>query len=70
MDELVRQLDGARLALVALLAVITDEQFRSVKTALQAIDGLSEPSRAALEELSTALSGHLRAAWTDGSTQD
>ena len=54
MDELERQLDGARLALVALLAVITDEQLRSVKAALEAVDGLSESSHAALKELSTA----------------
>jgi hypothetical protein len=50
-DQLERQLDGARLVLVALLAVITDEQFRSVKAALEAVDGLSETSHAALEEL-------------------
>ena len=54
-DELERQLDGARLALVALLAVITDEQFRSVKAALEAVDRLSETSHAALEELWNAL---------------
>jgi hypothetical protein len=54
-DRLERQLDGARLVLVALLAVITDEQFRSVKAALEAVDGLSETSRAALDELSNAL---------------
>jgi hypothetical protein len=40
---------------VALLAVITDEQFRSVKAALDAVDGLSEASRAALEELGNAV---------------
>jgi hypothetical protein len=55
MDRLERQLDGARLVLVALLAVITEEQVRSVKAALEAVDGLSETSRAALEELSNAL---------------
>ena len=55
MDQFERQLDGARLVLVALLAVITDEQFESVKAALEAVNGLSETSRAALEELSNAL---------------
>jgi hypothetical protein len=54
-DQLERQLDGARLVVVALLAVITDEQFRSVKAALDAVDGLSEASRAALEELGNAV---------------
>ena len=54
-DKLERQLDGARLLLVALLAVITDEQFRSVKAALEAVDEVSETSRAALEELWNAL---------------
>ena len=37
--------------LVALLAVTTDEQFGSVKVALEAVDGLSETCHAALEEL-------------------
>ena len=55
-DDLERQLDGARLVLVAVLAVITDEQFRSVKAALEAVNGLMESSRAALEELSNARS--------------
>ena len=54
-DQLERQLDGARLVVVALLAVITDEQFRSVQAALDAVDGLSEASRAALEEPRNAL---------------
>jgi hypothetical protein len=52
MDQLERQLDAARLALVALLAVITDEQFTSAKAALEAIHSLSETSGAALRELS------------------
>ncbi|HWD73991.1 MAG TPA: hypothetical protein VG371_02550 [Solirubrobacteraceae bacterium] len=54
MDERERELDAARLALVALLAVITEEQLGSVKTALQAISGLSATSEAALGELSRA----------------
>ena len=54
MDQLERQLDGARLTLVALLAVITDEQYGSVKAALEAVDELSETCHAALEELCIA----------------
>ena len=54
MDQVEQQLDGARLGLVALLAVITDEQFGSVKAALEAVDGLSETCHAALEELCVA----------------
>ena len=54
MDELERQLDAARLALVALLAVVTDDQFRSVRAALEALHGVSEASHAALKELSMA----------------
>jgi hypothetical protein len=53
-DQLEAQLDAARLALVALLAVTTDEQFRSAKAALEAIHSLSEASEAALEELAIA----------------
>jgi hypothetical protein len=53
-NQLERQLDAARLALVALLAVITDEQLRSAIAALEAIHSLSETSEAALEELSNA----------------
>src|ERR1700740_1059834 len=53
-DERERELDAARLALVALLAVITEEQLGSVKTALQTISGLSATSQAALGELSRA----------------
>lgn len=51
-----RQLEAARLALVALLAVVTDEQLRSVKAALEAVRELSETSHTALEELSKARS--------------
>ena len=55
MDRVDRQLDGARLVLAVLLAVITDEQLRSAKTALDAVDELCETSHAALEELCNAL---------------
>lgn len=54
MDQFEQQLTGARLALVALLAVAADEQVKSVRAALEAVDGLSETCHAALEELSIA----------------
>ena len=57
MDKVERQLDAARLALVALLAVITDDQLRSVNAALEAVGGLSETSHAALEELALGAVG-------------
>jgi hypothetical protein len=53
-DQLQRRLDAVRMALVAVLAVINDEQFRSVKAALAALEGLSETCHGALEELSKA----------------
>jgi hypothetical protein len=54
--NLERELDVARLALAALLAVTSDAQFKSVSTSLEAVAGLSEASQAALEELSNARS--------------
>jgi hypothetical protein len=62
-EQLERQLDGARLVLVALLTVITDEQFGSVKAALEAVDELSETCHAALEELSVSDSERHHLAW-------
>ena len=53
-EQLQRELDAARLAVVSLLAVMTDEQFRGVETALLSVAAMSETSRAALEELRTA----------------
>lgn len=53
-ERLQRELDAARLAVVSLLAVMTDEQFRGVETALLSVAAMSETSRAALEELRTA----------------
>ncbi|MGZ6638344.1 MAG: hypothetical protein ACXVII_36460 [Solirubrobacteraceae bacterium] len=52
--QLRRDLDAARLAIVSLLAVVTDEQFRGVETALMSVASMSEPPRAALEELRAA----------------
>jgi hypothetical protein len=54
--ELMQELDASRLAVVSLLAVITDEQFMAVETALMSVAQGSETSRAALEELRTARS--------------
>jgi hypothetical protein len=48
------ELESARLAIIALLAVITDEQFRSVEIALEALGSMSETVAAALEELRLA----------------
>lgn len=45
------ELEAARVAIVSLLAVITDEQFRSVETALKALGAMSETASAALERL-------------------
>ena len=53
-EQLQRELDATRLAVVSLLAVMTDEQFRGVETALLSVAAMSEISRAALEELRTA----------------
>lgn len=50
-DQLEEELEAARLAIVSLLAVITDEQFRAVETAMEALVSISDPARAALEEL-------------------
>lgn len=52
-----QQLEATRLAIVALLAVVTDERFQAVEAALEALSEMSEPARAALEEL-RALRGH------------
>ena len=53
-EQLQRELDATRLAIVSLLAVTTDEQFRGVERALMAVQPMSEFSGAALEELRTA----------------
>jgi hypothetical protein len=53
-EQLQRELDATRLAIVSLLAVTTDEQFRGVERALMAVAPMSEFSWAALEELRTA----------------
>jgi hypothetical protein len=50
-DQLREELEAARLAIASLLAVITDEQFSAVETALEALVPISDPARAALEEL-------------------
>lgn len=50
-DELDTGLEGARLAVVSLLAVITEEQLRSVETALEALGPMSDAARLALVEI-------------------
>jgi hypothetical protein len=50
-DQLQRELEAARLAIVSLLAVMTDEQWTSVETALQALQTMSDTTQAALNEL-------------------
>jgi hypothetical protein len=50
-DQLREELEAARLAIVSLLTVITDEQFGAVETALEALVSISDPARPALEEL-------------------
>jgi hypothetical protein len=52
-EQLQRELDGARLAVVSLLAVLTDEQFRGVEKALMSVAPMSETAGAALQELRT-----------------
>ena len=42
------ELEVTELAIVALLAVVTEEQFRAVETALEALVGMSDGGRAAL----------------------
>lgn len=49
-----RELEAARVAIVSLLAVITDEQFRSAETALKVLGTMSETASAALERLRCA----------------
>jgi hypothetical protein len=55
-DQLQGELEAARLAIVSLLAVMTDEQFTSVETALDALEAMSDTAAAALDELRLARS--------------
>jgi hypothetical protein len=50
-EQLQRELDAARLALVSLIAAAPDEQLRSVEAELEALAPRSDMSRAALDEL-------------------
>ena len=49
-----RELEAARVAIVSLLAVTTDEQLRSVKTALEALEPMYDAARAELEDMRIA----------------
>jgi hypothetical protein len=62
-----RELDAARVAIVSLLAVTTDEALRSVETALKALAPMYDAAQAALEEMQIARR-HRRP--TDGQDQD
>jgi hypothetical protein len=53
-DQLQGELEAARLAIVSLLAVMTDEQLTSVETALEAVEAMSDTAAAALDELRLA----------------
>jgi hypothetical protein len=48
------ELEGARVSIVALLAVVNDEQLKAVETALEALAPISDRARAAREELRLA----------------
>jgi hypothetical protein len=66
-DQLNRELEGARVAIVSLLAVVTDEELRSVETALEAVAPMYDAARAALDEMRIA-GRHQRR--TDGQDRD
>jgi hypothetical protein len=53
-DQQHRELQGARVAIVSLLTVMTDEQLRSAETALEALAPMYDAARAALEEMRIA----------------
>lgn len=64
-DHAPRELEAARVAIASLLAVMTDEQVRSVETALSAIGPMSDMAPAALDELRSAQSRRRTAAGED-----
>jgi hypothetical protein len=53
-DQSKGELEGARVSIVALLAVINDEQLKAVETALDALAPISDRARAARQELRLA----------------
>ena len=53
-DQEDRELEAARVAIVSLLAVVTDEELRSVETALEALAPMYDAARAALLEMRIA----------------
>jgi hypothetical protein len=59
MNHVQEELDAARVAIVSLLAVITDDQFSSVETALEALGAMSDTVSDALDEL-RLFRGHQR----------
>ena len=57
-DQSELELEVTDMAIVALLAVVTEEQFRAVETALEALVGTSDGARAALEKLQKLREAH------------
>jgi hypothetical protein len=53
-DQVQGELEAARVAIVSLLAVMSDEQFSSIETALEALATMSDTVSAALEQLRLA----------------
>ena len=54
-DQQQRELEAARVAIVSLLAVMTDEQLRAVETALAALAPMYDAARAELEDMQIAV---------------
>ena len=54
-DQQHRELEAARVAIVSLLAVMTDEQLKSVETALEALAPMHDAARAELEKMRIAV---------------
>ena len=54
-DQQHRELEAARVAIVSLLAVMTDEQLKSVETALEALAPMYDEARAELEKMRIAV---------------
>jgi hypothetical protein len=64
-DQVQEQLEAARLAIVSLLAVMTDEQLEAVETAMKALAPISDTASRASEELQVLRGRRLPAAGKD-----
>jgi hypothetical protein len=69
-DQVNRELEVARLAIVSLIAVMTAEQLRSVETGLEALAPMHDRGRAALEEIRAARQGRRPEDGPDEETRD